>query len=116
MNWVSASKDCSSRANIWLKVAASRLNSLPPGGTATRADRSEAWLMASAVAVMCSRGRKARRAIQYPPTAASRRNRGRDTAATHSRAGMLWAPAGTSSRPRTHRPSSQPAGTQKSRT
>ena len=64
VNWASASKARSSLANMPLKVPASRENSLLPGGTSTRRDRSAASLMASAVAVSCSRGRKARRAMR----------------------------------------------------
>ena len=52
VNCCSASKDCSSRANIWLKVLASRANSLLPAGTSTRRDRSAASLMAAAVEVI----------------------------------------------------------------
>ena len=116
VNCCSASKDPSNRPNIWLKVSASRENSWSPGGTATRAERSAASLMAAAVAVISSKGRKARWTIPYPPKAARRMKAGRVTTAMNTRLVTVWGFSGASRIPRTHRPLSHPWGTQKSRT
>ena len=61
-----------------------------PRGTATRAERSAASLMAAAVAVISSKGRKARWTIPYPPKAARRMKAGRVTTAMNTRLVTVW--------------------------
>ena len=64
VNCFSASKERSSRSNSRSKVPASRENSSFPGGRSIRRDKSLASLIANAVAVILSSGRKALFEIQ----------------------------------------------------